>query len=381
MARLDRYILAQLLWVFGFFSLILVAVTWVNQAVRLFDQIISDGQPMLVFLEFTLLSLPVLIRTVLPVAAFVAAVYVTVNLLRSNEMAVAQAAGMSPFRLARPVLWFGLIVAVFLSVLMHFLIPASRAQLSQRQADIAQNITGGLLQQGVFQHPGEGLTVYISEITLEGALRGIYLSDRRAPGQRIDYTARSAIVVPQRDGPKLVMIDGFAQILDRRTGRMFTTTFGDFTYDLGSLIGPAGRRRAVQELTTPELLSPSPALIEETRASPARFAYELVSRFVDPLMAVVTALLGFSVLIAGRFSRLGFWRPVLSAVALLALIQMLANAMAGQAVRGPGLAWLAVVPLMAALATVSATLAWAARRRRPNPRHRQPATEKTEARP
>ena len=88
MTRLDRYILAQLLWVFGFFSLVLVSVYWVNKAVSLFDRLISDGQPMSVFLEFTALSLPMLIRTVLPISAFVATLQVTLGLLRNSEVAV-----------------------------------------------------------------------------------------------------------------------------------------------------------------------------------------------------------------------------------------------------------------------------------------------------
>lgn len=364
MARLDRYILAQLLWVFGFFSLVLVAVTWVNRAVRLFDQLIGDGQPMLVFLEFTLLSLPMLIRTVLPIAAFVAAIYVTLTMLRSNEMAVLQAAGLSPWRLARPVALFGVIVAVFLAALMHFLIPAARAQLAERQAEIAQNITSGLLQAGVFQHPGEGLTVFITDITPEGGLRGVFLSDHRAAGQRVDYTARSALIVPERSGPKLVMIDGFAQIHDRQSGRLFTVTFDDFTYDLGAFIGPAGRGRSVQELSTRELLAPSAALARETRATAAQLRYELASRLVDPLMALATALLGYSVLLAGRFNRLGFWRPVLLAVLLLGLTQVLANALTGQALRGPERAWLTALPLLLALVGVAFILALASRRRR-----------------
>ncbi len=152
-SRLDRYILAQLLWVFGFFSLVLVSVYWVNKAVRLFDQLIGDGQPMSVFLEFTALSLPMLIRTVLPISAFVAAVYVTLTLLRNSEIAVLQAAGISPLRLARPVVIFGLIVTAFLIVLMHFLIPEARAELSRRQSEVAQNLTASLLRDGVFQHP------------------------------------------------------------------------------------------------------------------------------------------------------------------------------------------------------------------------------------
>ncbi|MCC0078712.1 MAG: LptF/LptG family permease [Rhodobacter sp.] len=152
MTRLDRYILAQLLWVFGFFSLVLVSVYWVNKAVSLFDRLISDGQPMSVFLEFTALSLPMLIRTVLPISAFVATLQVTLGLLRNSEVAVIQAAGISPLRLARPVVLFGLIVTAFLIVLMHFIVPRGAASWRGAGAEVAQNITASLLQDGVFQH-------------------------------------------------------------------------------------------------------------------------------------------------------------------------------------------------------------------------------------
>lgn len=364
MARLDRYILSQLLRVFGFFSLVLVSVYWVNQAARLFDQLIRDGQPLLVFVEFSALSLPILIRTVLPVAAFVAAVYVTQTLLRNNEFAVLQAAGLSPFRLARPVIAFGLIVAAFLMVLMHFLIPAAHSQLAQRQIEIAQNITAGLLQQGVFQHPGEGITFFISEITSDGVMRGIYLSDTRSFSQRVDYTASSALIVPERTGPKLVMIEGYAQIYDHRSGLLSTTTFNDFTYDLGALIGPAGRGRSVQELSTRELMRPTPLLLLEARASAAQLRFELVSRFVDAFAAVSAALIGFAALIAGRFNRLGFWRDVLLAVVLLAGMQTLANVLAGPAMRSTGLAWLGVVPLTASIVVAVMLMAVSARKRR-----------------
>lgn len=364
MTRLDRYILAQLLWVFGFFSLVLVSVYWVNRAVRLFDQLISDGQPMSVFLEFTALSLPMLIRTVLPISAFVAATYVTHGLIRSNEMAVAQAAGISPLRLARPVLAFGLIVTAFLIVLMHFIVPEARSQLARRQAEVAQNITASLLQDGVFQHPAEGITFFITEISPEGTMRGIYLSDARSQLQRIDYTARTALIVPEASGPKLVMIDGQAQIHDRRTGRLSVTGFADFTYDLSSMAGPAGRGRSVQELPTAALLAPTQALLDETRSSRAQVRFELVSRFVDGFAAVAAAMIGFAALMAGGFSRLGLWREVLLAVVLMALVQSLANALTGPAMRSESLAWLGVVPLALAGALAMGLILIASRRRR-----------------
>ena len=69
LARFDRYLLAQLMVMFGFFSLVLVMVYWINRAVVLFDQLIADGQSAAVFLEFTALSLPSVIRLALPLAA------------------------------------------------------------------------------------------------------------------------------------------------------------------------------------------------------------------------------------------------------------------------------------------------------------------------
>ena len=117
MARFDRYLLSQLMVFFGFFALILVMVYWINQAVLLFDMLISDGQSATVFLEFTALTLPNVIRVVLPIAAFVASVYTTNRLSSESELVVVQSMGFSGFRLARPVLMFGLIVFLLTSVL------------------------------------------------------------------------------------------------------------------------------------------------------------------------------------------------------------------------------------------------------------------------
>ncbi|MEZ5715915.1 MAG: hypothetical protein R3D85_12530 [Paracoccaceae bacterium] len=57
MARFDRYLLAQLLVLFGFFSLVLVSVYWINRAVQLFDKLIGEGsQTAWIFAEFTALT-------------------------------------------------------------------------------------------------------------------------------------------------------------------------------------------------------------------------------------------------------------------------------------------------------------------------------------
>ena len=66
MSKINTYVLKQLITLFGFFALVMVLVYWVNRAVRLFDELIANGQSMAVFLEFTSLTLPWMISIITP---------------------------------------------------------------------------------------------------------------------------------------------------------------------------------------------------------------------------------------------------------------------------------------------------------------------------
>nr|WP_170301115.1 LPS export ABC transporter permease LptF [Frigidibacter albus] len=357
--------LSQLLTLFGFFSLVLVSVYWINQAVRLFEQLIADGQSAWVFLEFSLLTLPNVIRMVLPVSAFAAAVYVTNRLSAESELVVMQATGFSPWRLARPALAFGLIVALLLSVLTHVLVPASRTGLAERRTEIAENITAQFLVDGSFQHPAAGITLYIREITLNGELLDIYLSDARAETQTTTYTAERALLIRAETGPKLVMFEGMAQTLQAEGNRLFVTRFDDFTYDIGALITEAGtRRRDLREFSTQALLFPTPDLMEITRQPREVFLAEGHSRFAQPLTAAIFAVIGFSALLTGSFSRFGVWRQIGVAVVLLIVVQMLANVGASAAQSDEALWPLVYLPVVVGSALTAGLLWLAARPRR-----------------
>jgi len=259
MARFDRYMLGQLLTLFGFFSLILVLVLWINSAVRMFDRLIADSQSAWVFLELTSLSLPGLIRIVLPLSAFVAAVYVTNRMSAESELTVVQATGYSPFRLARPVLYFGAIVAVMMTVLTHFLVPRSSERLTLRSDEIAQNLTARLLTPGEFLSPTDGITFYIREISQSGEMLDIFISEDSEPDRRVTYTASRAYLARNDTGPQLVMVNGLTQTLNTQSGRLATTGFDNFVYDVGALVSDDGERtRSLSALMSWELWFPSP---------------------------------------------------------------------------------------------------------------------------
>lgn len=368
MSRFDRYLLSQLLQLFGFFALVLVAVYWVNRAVGLFDQLIGDGQSALVFLEFSFLTLPNAIRLVLPVAAFAAAVYAVNRLMQESELVVMQATGFSGFRLARPVLYFGLCVMAMQLVLTNVLVPASQRALATRSAEISQNVTARFLNDGQFMHPTRGITLYIREISPTGELLDLFLSDERAAGERLVHTARKAFLVRGAMAPKLVMVQGSTQSLDRESGRLSVTRFADFTLDLEGLVDiGATRALPTNTLSTLTLLSADEAAMQATGASRAQMLEEGHSRLAGPLLAVAAPLLGFAALMLGGFSRFGLWRQMALAVGLIIALQ-LAWTWAGGLALQSAIVWPALYLAPIGGIGVAAALLWwgqQPRRRRP----------------
>ena len=316
--------LSQLLVLFGFFALILVAVYWINRAVVLFDQLIADGQSAGVFLEFTLLSLPRVIRLVLPMSAFAAAVYVTNRLSRESELTVMQATGFSPWRLARPVLYFGVIVGTMMAVLTFYLVPASMSELDRRQKEISQSVTARLLTEGTFLHPAPGITFYIREITPEGALKDIFLSDRRQPDKTVAYTAAEAYLINDDTGPKLVMVDGLSQYHSAETNQLITTNFSDFAYSNSGLITAKGlKTRHIRHVYAYEMIRDPEAIAEELGLTKAWILAEVHSLINKPILCLLAAMVGFASLMVGGYSRFGVWRQIVIAFVLLIVMEML----------------------------------------------------------
>lgn len=332
MPKFDRYMLSQLMVIFGFSSVVLVLVYWVNRAVRLFDFLIGSGQSAVVFLEFTALSLPNVVRLVLPISAFAATVYVTNRLNSESELVVVQSTGYSPYRLARPVLVFGFLVALFVALLVHLAVPASFARLVDRQAEVTENVTARLLVEGRFMHPAPGATLYIREVSPGGELRDLFLRDARNPERHVTYTATRALLLRGETGPRLAMFDGMAQTLNTDDRSLSITRFEALNLDVGVLIDlgaiSATDARTIRELWTPELLSGDPDLAREVGASPQSLVLEGHQRITQSLMSIVAPLIGFSVLMLGGFSRFGVWNQIIAAIVLIVILQTFDNAMA-----------------------------------------------------
>lgn len=367
MPRIDRYILGQMLTLFGFFALVLVSVYWINRAVSLFDDLLSDGQTALVVLEFTALTLPLVISVVLPVAAFAATAYGTNRMAGESELVAMQAAGLSPWRLARPVLVFGVFVGLMVAVLVHGLVPLARARLADRQAELAQDVTEQFLRPGSFQYPADGITLFIRDIATDGRLLDLFIEDARDPANQTIYTSEEALVVRAENGPVLILLRGMSQNLRQNGDRqaLAVTRFQEFSYDIGAMLTGGGRRgRDLRDYGTLRLLDPDADLLSATGATAPDARREAHERIAQPLLSPVAAMIGFATLLIGGYSRFGVWRQVFWAILGLLVVQFLSNAAANQAGRDPSLWPLLYLPALIGAMLCCGLLWWAGKPRR-----------------
>src|SRR3546814_6353737 len=88
MPWISRYILGQLAMATVFVTVALTFAIWLTQSLRLIDYIVNRGLPASTFLTFVGLLLPSFLGVVLPVATFVAILFVYHKLAMDSELVV-----------------------------------------------------------------------------------------------------------------------------------------------------------------------------------------------------------------------------------------------------------------------------------------------------
>tara|TARA_B100000902_G_scaffold12332_1_gene15038 strand:- start:318 stop:1409 length:1092 start_codon:yes stop_codon:yes gene_type:complete len=309
---------------FGFFSLILLLIYWINKAIALFDKLISDGQSFLVFLEFSILTIPPIIPIIAPLAAFAAAIFVTNRLKNDSELTIMQATGFSPLRLSRPIFLFGLIVTMILLVISHYLIPTSNKILLKRQNEVAASLNAKLLRVGSFIHPQNGITFYIGGMSSTGIIEDVFVLDERNKSQEITITSKTGQLLKDNDNPMLVLEEGIVQNYDAKSQNLSTTHFQDLSYDLSSWSVKERLVKAKLLLTYSsfELFSDYKLVSIMSNTSPTKVLEEFHSRTLTPFLALVAALIGFSTLMIGSYSRFGTSKQISLGIAILIFIKI-----------------------------------------------------------
>jgi lipopolysaccharide export system permease protein len=347
-SQLDRYMFRQLLVALISVTSGLVALIWLTQSLRFVELVVNRGLSMRVFLQLTGLLIPNFIAVILPITVFVVVQFVYQRLAGDRELTVMRAAGLSSTALSRPALLLTGGAVALGYMLNLWLVPVSYAAFREYQFEIRNRMAAFLLQEGVFTPLSDDMTVYIRSRDHNGTLRGILVEDARQKSSRATILAETGQLVEGPNGPTVVLHNGSRQEIDRATGRLNVLTFTENTVDLASTNKASEQRyRDAAEMTTAELLNPSP---DTPARDVGKLKVEAHRRLSTPLTAASFAMVALLSVLAGPFRRHGnLLRPlvaVLSVVGLLALGLAISNLAARQTTLIPLIYVQAVLPAL-----------------------------------
>lgn len=316
--QVDRYIFRQLAGALIAVTGGLTLLIWLIQSLRFVELVVNRGLSAFVFLRLTGLLIPSLVAVIVPITTFVVVQFVYQRLAGDRELTVMRAAGLSPFALARPALALSVLAMLAGFLLNLVIVPASLSDFREFQWEIRNRVVAFLLQEGVFTPISDDLTVYVRSRDRDGALRGIMVDDARQPNAHATILAERGRLVEGLSGPRVLLINGSRQEIDRQTGRLDVLTFSENTIDLSQATrGAAVRARDMTEMSLSELFDPSPANVGDT----AKWRAEGNKRLAGPFAALSYALVALLSVLTGAFRRHGgVLRPLAAIGAVVGLL-------------------------------------------------------------
>jgi len=179
--------------------------------------------------------------------------------------------------------------------------PAGQRAMKDTVLDIRADVGAALLDEGEFNTPASGLTVFIREIGSDGHIRGVLVHDGRAKNHAITYLAESGQLAQTPAGARLLMYDGTIEQSGNGGAQFSVLKFKSYVFDLDQFTSTTrATERATSERFLGELFWPDPSLRPAVRA--AYFA-EGHNRLAQPLYCIVFGLIALVVITQGRRAR------------------------------------------------------------------------------
>ncbi len=336
MRRITAYILSQVLTAMLFVVATLTMAIWLTQSLRFIELIVNRGLSLASFFYLTSLLLPNFLSLVLPIAMFIATLFVYNRLAADSELVVMRAVGFGPGQLARPALLLACGVTLAGYVLSLWLMPLTFGKFKELHTNIRSDYSSLLLQEGAFSNIGNTLTVYVRAREANGDLRGIMVQDARDPSNPVTLLAERGTIASTEDGPRVILINGNRQQVDRAAGKLSLLYFERYSVEITNDRTTEFRWRDAGERYLNELLWPNLADAHD-RQYFNRLIAEGHTRLATPLYAIALAMVALACLLPGDFNRRGLGKRLLLASACGLATQALSVALPNLATGTPQL--------------------------------------------
>lgn len=324
MTKIQSHLLSQILQAVLIIVGSLVMIALLAQGLSRTDVILENRQSALTYFYIVMLGSPQVIALLLPLALFVASVWALNRVHKDSEIVVAQAAGMTRWQIASPVLRLAVGCLVLNLAINLWVQPVAQREMREAVAAARADLAAALIRPGQFTSNGERLTFYARE-QVGGELRGVLISDMTDPQFPTDILARSAALVSVEGRPTLLLRDALSQQLDSNQ-QLSVLEFDQYMFDLTDFMKEdADLILKASDKFLHELIFVDRKNYFENKEADS-FLAEANVRITSPMLNIVMALLAIVAVLGGDFSRQGYSKRIAfaSAAAIVILVFHLA---------------------------------------------------------
>lgn len=320
MKKLNNYIFHQISIGFLLVSFSLLSMLWLTQSLRFVEMVTNKGLPLQLFVQLTSLLMPRLFSVLSPIALFAAVIFVYNRMLADRELVVMQSAGISPWNNAKAAFFAGIVLSVFGFYVQNVGIPAAESAFRNLEWEVKNNVSHLMFREGEFTSIQNNLTVFVSKHEKDGAVSGILLNDERNKAAKVTLSAEKGRIVYTDDGPRIILINGVRQEINRNGQQFSSLKFERYSVDFGRMGAKEIKDAGVREKTLWELLNAN----NDSSLSPEmkrKYIVEGHRRLITPWYNLVFALLACTGLLIGNFNRRGQTKIIFISVTCMIFVQ------------------------------------------------------------
>lgn len=219
--RIDRYLLREISGPLALGLLVYTLILLVQQFFSFADWIIKRGIPAAQVGRLLLYSLPSIVVLTLPMALLLGVLLGIGRLASDSELVAMRAAGVSIFRLTRPVVLISVALTAVNVLLMLEVKPRGNAAFSRLLLDASMKSLGAQFEPRVFYNEFQGKVLYVFDGAPRGGdWQGVFLADA------VPLNDRPSDVIVARSG-RLELEDGGERVVLRLEDAV------QHTYDAG----------------------------------------------------------------------------------------------------------------------------------------------------
>ncbi|MEZ5954557.1 MAG: LptF/LptG family permease [Hyphomonas sp.] len=317
------------------------------------DLILENRQSALTYFYIVMLGAPQIIALLTPLALFVAAVWSLNRIHKDSEIVVAQAAGMTRWQIASPIMRLAAVCVLAHLAVNLWVQPMAQRAMRETVAEARADLAAALIRPGQFTTNGDRLTFYARE-QVAGELRGVLISDMTDPEYPTDILARSAALVQVEGRPTLLLRNAMSMQLDDNQ-QLSVLEFEQYPFDLSDYMKEdAELALKASDKYLFELFFVDRSNYFELKDADALLA-EAHTRLTAPLLNIVMALLAIVAVLGGDFSRKGYSRRIATASGAAIIVLIFQLVFQSAAADDPGLnvlLWLLPICVTAGLSYV-----------------------------